>query len=168
MTFARKMPEFYIIIARKIFFPNFRGHVPTLRPPSPTLLQQLLRPSVPVCVCDLEWRSVTVAVVVVWLSGRPMNSENLVISRPSLDCPVPSVCQQLSSIRRFNIYLTFASLIFSLPVKLLRQLLGPFRDIFILTLPVAYLEIWRGYISAVHFCRVFTYLYGCSWVLLFI
>ena len=25
MTFARKMPEFYIIIARKIFFPNFRG-----------------------------------------------------------------------------------------------------------------------------------------------
>jgi len=25
MIFARKMPEFYIIIARKIFFPNFRG-----------------------------------------------------------------------------------------------------------------------------------------------
>jgi len=23
--FARKMPEFYVIIARKIFFPNFRG-----------------------------------------------------------------------------------------------------------------------------------------------
>jgi len=28
MIFARKMPEFYIIIARKIFSPNFRGHVP--------------------------------------------------------------------------------------------------------------------------------------------
>jgi len=26
------MPEFYIIIARKIFFPNFRGHV---SPPAP-------------------------------------------------------------------------------------------------------------------------------------
>ena len=25
MIFVRKMPEFYIIIARKIFFPNFRG-----------------------------------------------------------------------------------------------------------------------------------------------
>jgi len=25
MIFARKMLEFYIIIARKIFFPNFRG-----------------------------------------------------------------------------------------------------------------------------------------------
>ena len=30
MIFARKMPEFYIIIARKIIFPNFRGHVPPL------------------------------------------------------------------------------------------------------------------------------------------
>jgi len=29
------MSEFYIIIARKIFFPNFRGHVPSC-PPSPT------------------------------------------------------------------------------------------------------------------------------------
>jgi len=29
MTFARKMPEFYITIAPKIFFPNFRGaHAP--------------------------------------------------------------------------------------------------------------------------------------------
>jgi len=27
MIFARKMPEFFIIIARKIFSPNFRGHV---------------------------------------------------------------------------------------------------------------------------------------------
>jgi len=25
MIFARKIPEFYVIIARKIFFPNFRG-----------------------------------------------------------------------------------------------------------------------------------------------
>jgi len=25
MIFVRKMPEFYIIIARKIFFPDFRG-----------------------------------------------------------------------------------------------------------------------------------------------
>jgi len=33
MIFARKMPEFYIIIARKIFFPNFWGHVPPC--PSP-------------------------------------------------------------------------------------------------------------------------------------
>jgi len=31
------MPEFYMIIARKIFFPNFWGHVPSL-PPSPTFL----------------------------------------------------------------------------------------------------------------------------------
>ena len=37
VTFVRKMPEFYMIIARKIFFPIFfrgmgqRGHVP----PSP-------------------------------------------------------------------------------------------------------------------------------------
>jgi len=32
IVFARKMPEFYVIIARKIFFPNFRGHVPPLPP----------------------------------------------------------------------------------------------------------------------------------------
>jgi len=34
MIFARIMSEFYIIIARKIFFPNFRegGHVPPLTP----------------------------------------------------------------------------------------------------------------------------------------
>jgi len=32
------MPEFYIIIAGKIFSPNFRGHVPTPLPPSPTLM----------------------------------------------------------------------------------------------------------------------------------
>ena len=39
MIFARKMPEFYIIIARKIFFPQFfggkdggGGHVPSLPP----------------------------------------------------------------------------------------------------------------------------------------
>jgi len=32
MTFARKMPEFYVI-ARKIFFPEFWGHV---SPKSPT------------------------------------------------------------------------------------------------------------------------------------
>jgi len=37
MTFALKMPEFYIIIARKIFlFMNFRGHVP---PPALRLLR---------------------------------------------------------------------------------------------------------------------------------
>jgi len=35
MIFARKMPKFYIIIARKIFFPDFRGHVPSCpHPPS--------------------------------------------------------------------------------------------------------------------------------------
>jgi len=28
MIFARKMPEFYIQIARKILSRNFRGHVP--------------------------------------------------------------------------------------------------------------------------------------------
>jgi len=27
MIFARKMPEFYVIIAQKYFFLNFRGHV---------------------------------------------------------------------------------------------------------------------------------------------
>jgi len=32
--FARKVPEFYVIIAQKIFFPNFRGHVPLLNPVS--------------------------------------------------------------------------------------------------------------------------------------
>ena len=37
MIFARKMPEFYVIIARKIFFPNFSGaHAPPPAPPSPT------------------------------------------------------------------------------------------------------------------------------------
>jgi len=35
MIFARKMPKFYIIIARKIFFRNFRGARAPL-PPSPT------------------------------------------------------------------------------------------------------------------------------------
>jgi len=34
MTFARKMPEFYITIARKILFPEFRGHVLPLPPVS--------------------------------------------------------------------------------------------------------------------------------------
>ena len=33
MIFARKMPEFYIIIARKYFFPNFRGARAPLPPP---------------------------------------------------------------------------------------------------------------------------------------
>ena len=33
MIFARKMPELYIIIARKIFFQNFRGHMPSACPP---------------------------------------------------------------------------------------------------------------------------------------
>ena len=28
MISARKVPELYIIITRKIFFPNFGGHVP--------------------------------------------------------------------------------------------------------------------------------------------
>ena len=32
MIFAPKMLEFYVIIAQKIFFPNFGGHVP-LDPP---------------------------------------------------------------------------------------------------------------------------------------
>ena len=39
MIFARKMPKFYVIIARKIFFPNFffwGGG--TCRPPAPRLL----------------------------------------------------------------------------------------------------------------------------------
>jgi len=35
MIFARKMPEFYIIIARKIFSPNYRGPRAPY-PPSPT------------------------------------------------------------------------------------------------------------------------------------
>ena len=37
--FCPKMPEFYVIIARKNFFPNLWGHVthvPPLAPPSPT------------------------------------------------------------------------------------------------------------------------------------
>jgi len=36
MIFAGKMPEFYVIIARKIFFPKFGGHVPPL-PPMPMI-----------------------------------------------------------------------------------------------------------------------------------
>ena len=36
MMFARKMPEFYIIIALKYFFPNFRGGARAPLPPSPT------------------------------------------------------------------------------------------------------------------------------------
>jgi len=35
MIFARKMSEFYIIIARKLYFPNFRG-ARALHAPSPT------------------------------------------------------------------------------------------------------------------------------------
>jgi len=34
MIFARKMPEIYIIIAQKIFFPNFRGTRALLPPVS--------------------------------------------------------------------------------------------------------------------------------------
>jgi len=34
MIFARKNAQFFIIIARKIFSPNFRGHVPPLPPVS--------------------------------------------------------------------------------------------------------------------------------------
>jgi len=30
MTFARKIPEFYIIIAQEMFLPVFWGHVPSL------------------------------------------------------------------------------------------------------------------------------------------
>jgi len=42
MIFARKMPKFYIIIARKIFFQNFRGsHGPFAPPPpSPTSMTE--------------------------------------------------------------------------------------------------------------------------------
>ena len=41
MIFARKIPEFYIlIIARKIFFSRILGgHVPSLPPPSSTPMQ---------------------------------------------------------------------------------------------------------------------------------
>jgi len=35
MTFVRKMPEFYVIIARKIFFRNFRGARARARPCPP-------------------------------------------------------------------------------------------------------------------------------------
>jgi len=42
MIFARKMTEFYIIIGRKIFIPNFRGHVPPL---PPRLLRLCVLPS---------------------------------------------------------------------------------------------------------------------------
>jgi len=41
MIFARRMPEFCIIIALKIFFQIFGGHVPPC-PPSPTPMVQLL------------------------------------------------------------------------------------------------------------------------------
>jgi len=38
IIFARKMAEFYTIIARKYFFPNFGGHVPPCLPsPTPML-----------------------------------------------------------------------------------------------------------------------------------
>ena len=36
MIFAPKMPIFYVILARKIFFRNFGGHVPSPLPPFPT------------------------------------------------------------------------------------------------------------------------------------
>jgi len=32
MIFARKMPELYVIIARKYFSSNVRGHVPSCSP----------------------------------------------------------------------------------------------------------------------------------------
>jgi len=46
MIFARKMPEFYIKIARKFFSPNFRGHVPPSCPLSHTPMSGNLLPSV--------------------------------------------------------------------------------------------------------------------------
>jgi len=36
------MPEFYMIFARKIFFPNFGGQLPPSAPPSPTLRHAIL------------------------------------------------------------------------------------------------------------------------------
>jgi len=35
------MPEFYTLIARKIFFPNVRGGIVPLLPPSPTAMASL-------------------------------------------------------------------------------------------------------------------------------
>jgi len=42
MIFFPKMPEFYIKIVRKIFFPNFRGTRAPLYPPSPTPMPKSL------------------------------------------------------------------------------------------------------------------------------
>ena len=42
--FARKMPEFYVIIARKVFFPNFW---PARAPPAPVTLLRLFVGMVP-------------------------------------------------------------------------------------------------------------------------
>jgi len=42
MIFARKIPEIYVIIARKYFFPNFRGaRAPPPLPPSPTPMETI-------------------------------------------------------------------------------------------------------------------------------
>jgi len=54
MIFARKMPEFYIIIARKIFFPKFKG---STCPPAPRLLRL--------------WRLVTQTALCVYTMGGP-------------------------------------------------------------------------------------------------
>jgi len=40
-----EMPEFYVIIARKIFFPNFGGHVPPFGLPSRTTMARSLMPN---------------------------------------------------------------------------------------------------------------------------
>jgi len=52
MIFARKMPEFFIIIAGKIFFPNFRGR--DVPPPLPRLLR----------LCTDDWCH---AIIVPWV-----------------------------------------------------------------------------------------------------
>jgi len=47
MIFARKVPEFYIIIARKNIFPNFWGEgarPPLSLPPSPTPMATVRKP----------------------------------------------------------------------------------------------------------------------------
>jgi len=62
VIFARKMPEFYIIIARKIFFPNFRGgaRAPPASPSSTPLWSSAspLKPS----RCRLLHRSAMISI----------------------------------------------------------------------------------------------------------
>ena len=89
MLFARKMPEFYIMIARKIFFPNFlgvgRGHVP----PCPRLLRLWAWVAVPIRKQIDKSHTVSINVV----TGFLLQTNNELVDLTSLQDVYASDCQ---------------------------------------------------------------------------